>query len=65
MNEKMGHWRIEWSCFTFDIIYRPVSENILPDTLTGAFCSASNTDNLAELHNALCFPGVTRMWHFI
>ncbi|PIK38271.1 hypothetical protein BSL78_24891 [Apostichopus japonicus] len=65
-NEKMRRWRIELSCFTFDIVYRPGSENIPPDTLTRAFCSAiSIEDNFAELHNALCHPGVTRMWHFI
>ncbi|XP_033114042.1 uncharacterized protein LOC117114484 [Anneissia japonica] len=65
-NEKMRRWRIELSCFTFEIVYRPGKENVPPDTLTRACCSASNvTDRLVELHNMLCHPGITRMWHFV
>ena len=44
-NDKMRRWRIELSCFTFDIIYRPESEYVLPHTLATAFCSATSTDN--------------------
>ena len=57
--------RIELTRFTFDIVYRPGSENIQPDSPTRSFRSATSTDNLTEHHNALCHSDGTRMWHFM
>ena len=59
-------WRTELSCYSFDIVYRPGVENIPPDTLSRAFCAALlSAGALGELHNSLCHPGVTRMFHFV
>ncbi|PIK56004.1 hypothetical protein BSL78_07097 [Apostichopus japonicus] len=40
-NEKIMRWRMELSCYVFDIIYRPGKENIPPDTLSRSICSAT------------------------
>ena len=34
-------------------------------TLSRGNCNAMNSGSLAELHQALCHPGVTRMFHFV
>ena len=59
-NDKIYRWRLELSCYNFDIIYRP-GRNVV----AVVYCSAVSTDNLYELHNALYHPGVTRMTAFI
>ena len=64
-NEKMLRWRMELSCYDYDIIYRPGSENVPPDTLSRNYCSAVSYPKLSDLHVSLCHPGVTRMCHFI
>ena len=60
-NEKLYRWRLELSCYNFDIVYRPGKDNIVADTFTRAYCSALNTNYLYELHRSLCHPGITRM----
>ena len=64
-NEKIQRWKIELSCFSYDVIYRPGPENVAADALSRATCGASTTESLVELHNSLCHPGVTRMHHFV
>ena len=63
-NDKIYRWRLELSCYSFDIVYRPGRENIVADTFSRV-CSAINTDTLYELDNALCHHGITRMIAFI
>jgi len=60
-------WRMELSCFDFDIVYRPGRENVTPDALSRSTCSAvcGDTRPLYTLHTSLCHPGVTRMYHFV
>ncbi len=58
-------WRIELSCYSFDIVYRPGRKNIAPDTLSRAGCAMTTHDSLYKLHNSLCHSGVTRLWHFV
>ncbi len=58
-------WRMELSCYNFDIVYWPGKKNISPDTLSWGNCNAMNSGSLAELNQALCHPGVTRMFNFI
>ena len=58
-------WRIELSCFKYDIVYHPGRDNKGPDTFTRMFCASVNDSSLQELHNSLCHPGVTRMSHFV
>ena len=55
-----NRWRLELSCYSFDIVYRPGKENIVADTFSRVYCSAINTDTLYKLHNALCHPGITK-----
>ncbi|XP_031339629.1 uncharacterized protein LOC116168104 [Photinus pyralis] len=55
-NEKIMRWRLELSCYKYDIIYRPGSENTTADALSRV-CAYMNTDKLKQLHNALCHPG--------
>ena len=64
-NEKINRWRLDLSCYNYDIVYRPGRENIPPDTLSRGHCNALAQPKLHELHTALCHPGITRMCHFI
>ncbi|MGL4482017.1 MAG: RNase H-like domain-containing protein, partial [Lactococcus garvieae] len=65
-NDKIQRWRIELSCFQFDIVYRPGQKNVAPDAFS-RFCSGMKHGivHLEELHASLCHPGITRMMHFI
>lgn len=65
-NNKMHEWRVELAAFSYTIRYRPEKENVVPDTLTRAFCClAFSTSTLSDLHDGLCHPGVTRLLHFV
>ena len=65
-NDKIMRWRTELSCYSFNIVYCLGAENVPPDTLSRAFCApALSGMDLGELHNLLCHPGVTRMFHFV
>ena len=66
-NDKIQRWKIELSCYSYDVVYRPGGENHAADALSRAFCSAACSDNietLKALHSNLCHPGVARMFHF-
>ena len=58
-------WRLELSCYSFDIVYRPGKENVAPDTFSRATCASSANDSPYKLHDSLWHPGITRFWHFI
>ena len=67
-NEKILRWRLELSCFSFDISYRDGKRNVVADALSRVpfGCVAALTDDdLAKLHDVLCHPGVTRLWHVV
>ena len=65
-NDKIARWRMELSCYSYDIQHKPGIENITADTLSRNICAGmSTTPNLHSLHESLCHPGVTRMFHFI
>ena len=64
-NEKFLRWRLELSCFSFDIVYRPGRDNVPADTLSRAMCAMATEDSLFKLHEALCHPGITRLNHFV
>ena len=65
-NDKIMRWRIELSCYNFDIVYHPAAENIAPHTFYRSLCAAVPAGfNIAELHNSLYHPGITRMLHFV
>ena len=64
-NDNIMRWRLELSCYSFDIVYHPGRENIPPDTLSRATCAAITEDSLFKLHESLCHLGVTRLNHFV
>jgi len=63
-NDKIQRWRLEMSCFSFDIQYRPGSRNSVADALSRV-CGATNTDTLYNLHKTMCHPGIIRMQHWV
>ncbi|XP_015767631.1 PREDICTED: uncharacterized protein LOC107346353 [Acropora digitifera] len=58
-NDKM-RWRLELSCYSFDIVYRPGKENVAPDTFSRSTCASSAHDSLYKLHDSLCHPGLVQ-----
>ncbi|KAL1446069.1 hypothetical protein WDU94_006611, partial [Cyamophila willieti] len=64
-NEKIVRWRLELSCFNFDIVYRPGSENAPADALSRISAAIHSRPDLFSLHKDLCHPGITRMLHWI
>ena len=66
-NDKIMRWRIELSCYQFDIIYREGFSNVTADALSRNISAATtfNQDHLFEIHKSLCHPGITRMLHFL
>jgi transposase InsO family protein len=65
-NDKIQRWRIELSQYSYDVVYRPGSQNKAADALSRAFCSVTSSDSdLKRIHETLCHPGVTRLLHFI
>ena len=66
-NEKISRWRIELSCFAFDILYRRGAENKGADLLSRSFNCAVPGDQckLTKLHSDLCHPGIARLNHFV
>ena len=67
-NTKIQRWRVELSCFDFDIKYRPGPDNVTADCLTRAHCSAtsqSQNRTLRQIHIDLYHPGITRLSHFV
>ncbi|XP_045457867.1 uncharacterized protein LOC123668118 [Melitaea cinxia] len=67
-NEKIERWRLELSCFKYDIVYRPGKQNFAADALSRVCMhinTLSNSSKLVELHRSLCHPGITRMVHWV
>ena len=77
-NDKILRWRIELSCFHYDIIYRPGKQNDAADAFSRASAcvrvcvcaslfggSKNNMESLLFLHENLCHPGVRRLGHFV
>ena len=63
---KIREWRIELSSFSYTIKYRPGKDTVTPDTFThSSCCSTLSSSTLADIHNLLCHPGVTRLLHFV
>ena len=65
-NEKIQRWRLELSNFHYDVVYRPGTENKVADTFSrNLTCSVHSTVDIRKLHESLCHPGLTRMFHFV
>ena len=41
--DKIMRWRIELACYSFDIVYHPGKDNVLPDALSRATCASRLT----------------------
>ena len=64
-NDKIARWRIELSCFSYDVVYRSGRHNQAADALSRSFCSSLTSPSIKDIHESLCHPGVTRMLHFV
>ena len=65
-NDKIHRWRMELSCYSYDIEHKPGTENIAVDTFSRNICAGiSNTHQLYNLHDSLCHARVTSMMHHI
>ena len=64
-NNKILRWRIDLSCFKYEIIYRPGKDNVAADSFTRAYCALTSSDHLKDIYCSLCHPGVTRLNHYI
>ncbi|BES98019.1 multicellular organismal development [Nesidiocoris tenuis] len=68
-NEKILRWRLDLSCYKYDIIYRPGKQNSAADALsrvkTHTVSAVHSDSDLMMLHIALCHPGVTRFAHWV
>ena len=67
-NDKIQRWRLELAPYDFTTIYRPGNLNCAPDTFSRAVAasiSLPSLKSLDELHEALCHPGITRLFHYV
>lgn len=66
-NDKIERWRIEMSCYDFEIKFRPGVLNATADCLSRVVCSASShsLDMLRKLHEGLVHPGIARMYNHV
>lgn len=65
-NEKIMRWKMDLSCFHYDIVYRPGKDNLAADALSRVCASIQSQEKvLTDIHENLCHPGVTRLYHWI
>ena len=64
-NDKISRWRVELSQYKFDIVYCPGKENTAADALSRIIETTHSVQELRDLHEKLCLPGVTRLYHFV
>ena len=64
-NVKISRWRVELSQYKFDIAYRPGKDNVAADTFSRIASIGHPLQELSDLHEQLCHPGVTRLSHFV
>lgn len=73
-NTKINRWKYDLAQYQYTVQFRPGKENLGADTLSRAYCAATNSDaycavtnsdTLLQIHKDLCHPGVTRMSHFV
>ena len=58
-------WQLELSSYSYNISYRPGTENVPADTMSRANAVRVSTKDLEYIHSALCHPGITRLNHFV
>ena len=60
-NEKIARWRMELSCYSFDVSYRPGKENAAVDALSRVCGLTTSSSDLQSIHRELCHPSIIRM----
>ena len=66
--DKILRWRLELSSFRYDVVYRPGALNLAADALSRSHCASihdQHDQQLKNLHDSLCHPGITRLTHFV
>jgi transposase InsO family protein len=64
-NSKIQRWRMELSCFEFDIQYRPGKDNAPADALSRICGAVPKKLSLELIHKHLCHPGISRLYHYV
>ncbi|CAB4017252.1 Hypothetical predicted protein [Paramuricea clavata] len=64
-NDKIMRGSLELSTYGFDIANRTGEANVPADTFSRVRAMSLSVDKLAELHQSLYLPGVTRTAHFV
>ena len=58
-------WRIEFSQYYYDIVYRQEKFNVVSDASSRLYCAATTVNALYRIHAGFRHPGITRMYHYI
>jgi len=53
------------SNYNYDVIYRKGSQNLAADAVSRCCSATQNKPSLKEIHEYLCHPGTTRLWHYV
>ena len=64
-NDKIGRWRVELSEYKYNIKYRPGKDNVVADTFSRIAAVTHPLQELRDLHEKLCHPGITRLSHYV
>ena len=64
-NEKIARWRMELSCYSFNISYPPGKENAAVDALSRVCGLTTSSSDLQSIYRELYHPGITRMTHVV
>lgn len=64
-NVKIARWRVELSQYKYDIVYRPGNQNVAPNTFSRIATIGHPIQELHNIHEQLCHPGITRLTHFV
>jgi len=58
-------WRIELGAFSYVIKYRSGNENVAQDAFSRVCAGVPLRSSLADVHEYVCHPGVTRLMKFV
>ena len=64
-NDKIARWRVELSQYQYNVKYRPGKDNVVADTFSRIAAITHPLQELRDMHENLCHPGITRLSHFV
>lgn len=65
-NDKILRWRLELAGYKYDIQYCPGKDKLPADALSRSGSdTVESLSDLEKVHDALCHPGITRLYHFV